>query len=626
MGPQARHILEAHTYVPACRFSLRIAVLRLPILALFQETLPKHTQGITSRSACVLNTAIMAPKKKQQTQTLSLGAFLNEDKFGGSWADEVEESYGSQPLPAPTHERRTGYSSYGGGGGFGDRGAGAYAPRDSFPTELPTRPPYTAHLGNLSYEATQEAVTDFFADCAITSVRIIEDRIENRPKGFAYAEFADVEGLKKALDLDGEQFQGRNIRVRIADPPKGGEFRDGPSARDLGSWERKGPLADIPGRGNDRRMNDFGERRGPPRDGPSDEGRSRDFGNWERKGPLSPAITPEAGDDSRDNSRPRGSDRGESFRNNRTATWGEGRSDGSRPPAREFRERPERAERPERPERAPTAAEMDNQWRSNMKPDQTSASGSRDGSQAPMSPGGPESAAPAARPRLNLQKRTVTEAPADASSSAGGDAKASPFGAARPIDTAAKEKEIAEKREQTAKEQKEAEEKAKEERRLAKEAAAKEAEEKAAADAKEAEEKAAEKDAAAAAAAEVKAEEKVESETQKIPVRPKEDAEAPKSRAAGSGSWRSSGDQPRPARGGGYVPRGRGDGTRGRGGAPRGGAPRSFEGRPPRANGSAPAAGAQDVPPSPAAASESEAAPAQDPEGWTTVPAKGRRK
>lgn len=90
--------------------------------------------------------------------------------------------------------------------------------RDSFPTELPTKPPYTAHLGNLSYDATSETVTEFFEGCDLTSVRIIEDRIENRPKGFAYAEFKDVEGLKRALELDGEQFQGRNIRVKIADP------------------------------------------------------------------------------------------------------------------------------------------------------------------------------------------------------------------------------------------------------------------------------------------------------------------------------------------------------------------------------------------------------------------------
>lgn len=96
----------------------------------------------------------------------------------------------------------------------------AYAPRDSFPTQLPTKPPYTAHLGNLSYEASSESVTDFFGDCEITSVRIIEDRIEQRPKGFAYAEFATVDGLKKALTRDGSSFEGRTIKVRIADPRK----------------------------------------------------------------------------------------------------------------------------------------------------------------------------------------------------------------------------------------------------------------------------------------------------------------------------------------------------------------------------------------------------------------------
>lgn len=50
------------------------------------------------------------------------------------------------------------------------------------------------------------------------SVRIIEDREMQRPKGFGYVEFTDVEGLKKALDLDGESFQGRMIKIKIADP------------------------------------------------------------------------------------------------------------------------------------------------------------------------------------------------------------------------------------------------------------------------------------------------------------------------------------------------------------------------------------------------------------------------
>lgn len=50
------------------------------------------------------------------------------------------------------------------------------------------------------------------------SVRIIEDRELQRPKGFAYVEFQELDGLKKALELDGQTLNGRYIKVKIADP------------------------------------------------------------------------------------------------------------------------------------------------------------------------------------------------------------------------------------------------------------------------------------------------------------------------------------------------------------------------------------------------------------------------
>ena len=88
--------------------------------------------------------------------------------------------------------------------------------RESLP--LPSKPPFTVHLGNMSFDATEGDVMDFFAGCEVTHVRIVEDRIDKKPKGFAYAEFGSLEGLKKALDLNGLQFQGRNIRVSVAEP------------------------------------------------------------------------------------------------------------------------------------------------------------------------------------------------------------------------------------------------------------------------------------------------------------------------------------------------------------------------------------------------------------------------
>ena len=72
----------------------------------------------------------------------------------------------------------------------------------------------------MSYDATEGDITDLFSGCSVTSVRIVEDKLDRKPKGFAYVEFASLDGLKKALDFSGTQFQGRNLRVTVAEPRK----------------------------------------------------------------------------------------------------------------------------------------------------------------------------------------------------------------------------------------------------------------------------------------------------------------------------------------------------------------------------------------------------------------------
>ena len=89
---------------------------------------------------------------------------------------------------------------------------------DREPVAFPTKPPYTAHLGNLDYNVTSVDIEQFLSDCEVTTVRIMEDKLDRKPKGFAYAEFGDLEGLKQALTLDGQSFEGRSIRITIADP------------------------------------------------------------------------------------------------------------------------------------------------------------------------------------------------------------------------------------------------------------------------------------------------------------------------------------------------------------------------------------------------------------------------
>jgi translation initiation factor 4B len=215
-------------------------------------------------------------------------------------------------------------------------------------------------------------------------------------------------------------------------------------------------------------MSDAGSDRGGRRPFEQGDGKTRDFSNWERKGPLSPAAA--AAPSLREGGRQQSKD-GPAFRKASPA-WGEGTNrsqDGSRPPRREYQEKPA-------VERAPMASELDSQWRTKMRPDAPAKSPTP--SQEPSDPPSPLPATlPVSRPKLNLQKRTVSEADPNSSpvaSASASEAKASPFGAARPVDTSAKEKEIEEKRQLAVRQKKEAEEKAKaekaEEKRLAKEA------------------------------------------------------------------------------------------------------------------------------------------------------------
>lgn len=356
----------------------------------------------------------------------------------------------------------------------------------------------------MSFDATEGDITDFFSGCQVTSVRIVEDKLERKPKGFGYAEFATLDGLKKALDANNTQFQGRNIRVSVAEPRKSYRAqsayrgmlvadkvriseKDRPDVREFSDWTRKGPLPDIPGQrrvserggfgsgrgGFDNGSDAGGERAGRRSGYEQGDGKVRDFGNWDRKGPLAPSLP--TGPAARSFDRPASRDGPPNRRNSPAPAWGEGRSqDGSRPPRREFVERPP-------VERVPTAAEQDNQWRAKMRPDAPPAPPVQP-AQAPKSPAIPTRelstppspagapAAPATRPRLNLAKRTVSEAPPEANSSdaaPAADSKASPFGAAKPIDTATREKEVEEKRQIALREKKEADEKARAEKKAA---------------------------------------------------------------------------------------------------------------------------------------------------------------
>ena len=74
-------------------------------------------------------------------------------------------------------------------------------------------------VGNVNFKATKDELSDFFCDCrAIREVAIILDRETRRSKGYAFIIFTDEGAARDAVSkMDGKDFQGRPLKVRVAD-------------------------------------------------------------------------------------------------------------------------------------------------------------------------------------------------------------------------------------------------------------------------------------------------------------------------------------------------------------------------------------------------------------------------
>jgi len=114
----------------------------------------------------------------------------------------MEIRYSSDPIPErAARPQSQGYSarpSYGGSSGAGSSNA------------------TTIFVGGLSYQSTRESVEGFFSQCGgINSVRVATDP-EGNPRGFAHVEFDSEAAVQSALQLSGQDLDGRNIRVDVA--------------------------------------------------------------------------------------------------------------------------------------------------------------------------------------------------------------------------------------------------------------------------------------------------------------------------------------------------------------------------------------------------------------------------
>ncbi|XP_070706802.1 eukaryotic translation initiation factor 4Ba isoform X3 [Pempheris klunzingeri] len=387
--------------------------------------------------------AASAKKKNKKGKTLTLTDFLAEDSGGSnvvpsypskstSWADETDDLDGDVSTSWHTEEDTYRAPPI-------DRSILPTAPRSAREpninrSQLPRSPPYTAFLGNLPYDVTEESIKDFFRGLAISAVRLPrEPSNPERLKGFGYAEFDDVDSLLRALSLSEENLGNRRIRVDIADQSNDKE-RDGGS---MGGRDRGGRMSDM---GPDKTDTDWRARPtadpddGPPRrdDAFGERSRDRYESDRYRDGPRRDNDRYDGGRD-RYRDRYDDRDRRDYDRGGFDSRGGGGRRafgsgfrrdyDDSRGSNDRYGGRDRYGEREERYERRDERRE--------------------------------ERAAPQQRPKLNLKPRSVPKEE-ESGSSGGSSTSTGPaptssgrassiFGAAKPVDTAAKEREVEER-------------------------------------------------------------------------------------------------------------------------------------------------------------------------------------
>jgi RNA recognition motif-containing protein len=97
------------------------------------------------------------------------------------------------------------------------------------------------YVGGLSYSTTSASLRDYFARCGtVVSATVLTDRVTGQSRGFGFVEMSSQAEAQAAIaKLDGQPFDGRRLKVSMANPPEvrsgagGGGF--GSRGRDVGS-------------------------------------------------------------------------------------------------------------------------------------------------------------------------------------------------------------------------------------------------------------------------------------------------------------------------------------------------------------------------------------------------------
>lgn len=89
-------------------------------------------------------------------------------------------------------------------------------------------PMTTLYVGNLPFSATEAEIRSLFEQHgSVDSVKIINDRETGRPRGFAFVDMASAEAAAAIAALNGQEMNGRPLRIneareRAPRPPRSG--------------------------------------------------------------------------------------------------------------------------------------------------------------------------------------------------------------------------------------------------------------------------------------------------------------------------------------------------------------------------------------------------------------------
>lgn len=100
------------------------------------------------------------------------------------------------------------------------------------------------YVGNLPFDTSEDDLRGLFGEFgAVTDVHVPIDRDSNRPRGFAFVTMDSKDAMVNAIkDLDGKDFNGRDLRVNEAQPreERGGGGGGGGGYRGGGGGDRRG--------------------------------------------------------------------------------------------------------------------------------------------------------------------------------------------------------------------------------------------------------------------------------------------------------------------------------------------------------------------------------------------------